>query len=183
MGTGIALLEQVLAGEPAAFAELTEAGWPRFGTGIIRSGLVERADLRQEAAEVLLAAAQSYDPAQGDFRAVAVARVRQRLRKILCAERRRRSRVQPMEVSENEEPEAVQERFVAEIEDPRLAGALRRLSPRLRAVIARAYWQGASIGQIAHAEGTTADTVRTARRRALVLLRLEMDRRGWRRRG
>ena len=100
-------MEQVLAGEPAAFAELTEAGWPRFGTGIIRSGPIERADLRQEVAEALLAAAQSYDPAEGDFRAVTVARVRQCLRKILSAERPRRLRVQPMEVSENEEREAV----------------------------------------------------------------------------
>ena len=175
----VAVLERVLAGDADVFAELIADAWPRFGTGLLASGALDRGDLEQEAAAVLVETARSFDPAEGDFRELAVGRVRRHLRSILRAERRRRSHLvrlagQDVATARGADP------LAGEVEHPRLVRLLKRMSPRVRAVIARVYWQDASTTDIARAEGRPVESVRQARLRALVLLRQELRSRRWR---
>jgi RNA polymerase sigma factor (sigma-70 family) len=164
-----ALLERVLAGDLPVIRELIAESWPRAGFAFGRVA-ADREELEQVAAQHLFEAARSYTAAAGPFRPYAVERLRRQLVRFVSRERRRRARFAPLETQA--EPSAeMRTRVNGEVEDPRLFRALRRLSPRLRALIARIYWDGATNGELAAEEGADPRAIRAARRRAERALR------------
>src|SRR5437870_4632742 len=120
----VGVRERVLSGDMALITELVEAGWPRFGRGLIGRG-VERAELVQEATRAVYEAARAFDPREGDFRDVAVDVVRRRLRSVLRRERRRRERLVTLTALDAETIGAPEERdrFADQVESPDLARA------------------------------------------------------------
>jgi RNA polymerase sigma factor (sigma-70 family) len=183
LGASALLLERVLAGDEAAIEPLVVAAWPRLGRRSWQSLAYE--EVRVEALEELVEAAHAYraEPT-GDFAEFAVARMQRRLSRLIRAERRRRTRLFPLLPSDDgRAATGMRTRFDDEVESPALANALRRLSPRQRALIARMYWQGLTAGDIAAQDGTGAEAVRRRRRRAEAALRRALTSspkgRGW----
>lgn len=174
-GGGAAVLERVLAGDGAAIDELVAAAWPRLGRGRFR---YDSADLRQEAIAELLAVAHEQREQPDDFARVALARVKRRLAQVVRAERTRSARIRPLAPGDDErvgyEPAT---RLSEQVESPALGRALRRLSPRERAVIARVYWREMSAAEIARREGVGPLAVAKLRRQAEAALRQALGRR------
>jgi len=172
-GASALLLERVLAGDEEAIQPLVAAAWPRLGRRSWAS--LEHEEMRVEAVGALVEAAHEYQAAPapgGDFAEFAVARVQRRLAAVLRAERKRRTRLRPLFPSDDERATTeLRTRFDQQVESPRLAGALRRLPPRQRAVIARIYWQGLTSAEAAAAEGVGSERVRRLRRAAEAALR------------
>jgi RNA polymerase sigma factor (sigma-70 family) len=171
------LAERVLSGDRHAIDRLVEAAWPRAALG--HGGSLPADDLRQEACTELIAAARGYDPARdGDFAALAVARARRCLERLLRADRRRRARLRSIQLDALPAPgdPAVQPGTGPEDGDGnrRLARALSTLSPRLRAVIVRSYGREMSDAEIAAEYGVSPTAIERARRRAAALLRHEL---------
>jgi len=165
-----ALLERVLAGDEAAMQGLVTAAWPRLGRG---GPGVDHAELRQEAmAELVAVAHEERERPTGDFGELAVARLKRRLAAVVRAERKRAARVRALG-PEDDDRGAVEmdTRLTAQVESPALAGALRRLSPRERAVIVRLYWQEMTAVEIAARDGVDPAAVRRLRGRAEAALR------------
>jgi RNA polymerase sigma factor (sigma-70 family) len=173
--SGNTLVGRVLSGDERSLDRLVDAAWPRAALRHPRA--LPSGDLRQEAYEELIATARRYDPARdGDFAALAVARVRRRLERVLRADRRGRPQTVRLEALPGpagssgrpgpwpDEPAG----------NPRLARALGTLSPRLRAVIVRSYGRGMSDAEIAVEYGLSPAALERARRRATALLRDEL---------
>jgi RNA polymerase sigma factor (sigma-70 family) len=171
-----AVQARLLAGDAHLLAELVAAsavGLRPSETG--HSGAIDRAELEQEAARALLELASSFDPRDGDFRTYAIDHAHRRLARLLRAERRRRSRIFPLDGRDEARLAAdPTTRFDAEVENPRLRRALRRLSPRLRALIARIYWDGRTTREIADEQGGSAEATRRMLNRAQARLRALM---------
>jgi RNA polymerase sigma factor (sigma-70 family) len=173
------LVGRVLSGDERAIDQLVAAAWPR--AALAHSTALPTGDLRQEACAELIETARGYDPARdGDFAALALARMRRRLERLLRAERRRRARLGTFQLDRLPAP-----RPAAPIDEPdanrRLERALATLSPRLRAVIVRSYGRDMTDAAIATEYGTTPAAIERARRRAAALLKNEL--RGHRRPG
>jgi RNA polymerase sigma factor (sigma-70 family) len=172
---GVGVRERILAGDMVLIAELVEAGWPRFGRGPIGRG-AEHAELVQEATRAVYEAARAFDPREGDFRDVAVDVIRRRVRSLLRRARRERGRLVALNWRDADEIPGTEDRdpFADQVESPELARALRRLSPRLRALLVRVYWQGRTTTEVAAEQGVSPEALRRARRRAEAMLRREL---------
>ncbi|HEY3083228.1 MAG TPA: sigma-70 family RNA polymerase sigma factor [Chloroflexota bacterium] len=171
------LVGRVLAGDEGAIDRLIDAAWPRAALGHPNS--LPAGDLRQEACQELIAAARGYDPARdGDFAALAVARMRRRLERLLRADRRRHARLRPARLDAlpaPADPAALSGPGADEPEgNRRLVRALGTLPPRLRALIVRSYGRDMGDADIAAEYGLSPDAVERARRRAAALLRNEL---------
>jgi RNA polymerase sigma factor (sigma-70 family) len=172
--SGDGLVGRVLDGDWRAIERLVGAAWPR--AGLAHTGGVEASDLRQEACAELIAAARSYDPARdGDFADLAVARVRRRLGRLLRAAARARRRL-PTVPLDGQALAGEPSDTVDAGRNPRLARALARLSPRLRAVIVRSFVRGMSDAEIAAEYRLSRGALERARRRAAAQLRAELRR-------
>jgi RNA polymerase sigma factor (sigma-70 family) len=176
-------VERVAAGDPLAVDTLVALGWPRLPRlGSLGPG-IEAADLRQEAAMTAIAVARQFaGDANAHFVELAILQVRRRLEAIVSAERRRRARRDPADVEAVAPAVDMETRFADEVSDARLATALGRLPPRLRTVLARAYWQGLSAAETAARDGGNPRAVHQLRRRAEALLRAQLNGRATRRR-
>lgn len=183
LGASALLLERVLAGDEAAIQPLVAAAWPRLGRRSWHS--LAHEEVRVEAIEELVEAAHAYRAAPtGDFAEFAVARMQRRISRLIRAERKRRTRLFPLLPSDDDRAATgMRTRFDDEVESPALANALRRLSPRQRALIVRIYWQGLTAGEVAALDGTGASAVRRRRRAAEAALRRALTSppagRGW----
>lgn len=171
------LLERVLAGDEAAMQGLLSAAWPRLGRG---GPWVDHAELRQEGlAELVALAHEQRARPSGDFAELAVARLKRRLAAVLRAERRRAVRLRALGPDDDDRRAVeLETRLDAQVESAGLAGALRRLSPRERAVIVRIYWQEMGATEIAEREGLHPAAVRRLRGRAEAALRRALGTRG-----
>ena len=168
------LFERVRAGETDAVDSIVRLAWPSFRSAhTLNAKGFDRAEFRTDVASEIILAAHDYQPTRdGAFTDYALTRARRHINALLKAEQRRHARVSRLteEVQDRLGTEMTT-RFATEVENPQLASALRRLSPRLRAVIVRLYWQEYSINEIASAEGCAPTAVRQARRRAEATLR------------
>lgn len=179
------LVDRVLAGDVAAMERLVQAAWPRLG-GLHR--LVEPAELRQEALAELVALArgQLRRPAAGagggaqhdaaaddrEFAELAIVHLRRRMAQVARAAQRRSGRLRSLGPADEERAASELETGLdAQVGSPDLAGALRRLAPRERAVIARVYWQEMTAAEIAARDGVDPAAIRKLRRRAEAELR------------
>ena len=168
------LVDRVRTGEPDAVDSIVRLAWPSFGAARAwNTRVMDRAELRAELASEIVLAAQDYQSTRdGAFTDFALTRARRHVNTLLKAEQRRRTRLVPMTaVDPVRLGTEMSTRFATEVENPRLASALGRLSPRLRGVIVRVYWQGYSTNEIASADGCAPAAVRQARRRAEATLR------------
>lgn len=170
----ISVAEKVLAGDERVIGELVARAWPRFGMG---AGGLTGEEMRQEACAELVEAARAHDGARdGDFAALAVARARRRMARVLRAERRRRSRLTPLAPDGGPDGRATVpgERFGSGWANPRLDRALARLSPRLRAIVALSFGEDASDADIGRRLRASAGAIGRARRRAEAALRADL---------
>ncbi|HUE75541.1 MAG TPA: sigma-70 family RNA polymerase sigma factor [Chloroflexota bacterium] len=157
------MVERAKSGESAATIAVIE-----YFDSVIRpySRRGERDDVRQEAAVCLITEIHAYDVARcGDPEKFLRNRLHARLSQYLRAERRRNIGQVPL-------ARAPLDRLVTasplhpRAPGPRLASALRRLSPAQRSVLYRLYWQGKKAMDIAHEDGTTYETIRAIHHRA-----------------
>lgn len=163
-----ALAERVLAGDIDLIRTLVETSMSRISA--VHRGLgYDMRDLRQEAVGELLEAAGAYQPERdGNFVRLVAQRIRRRVGAMVKLERRRLARLERLNVLDESWHPAIgmETRFDGEVSNPRLARELGRLSPRLRAAIARTYWQDLNVEQAARRDGVNPEAVRRARRRA-----------------
>ncbi len=139
-------------------------------------GVVDADDLRQEARLQTIDLLRDYRPERnGNLEAYLRTKLRWRVANYLRAERRR-GRAVPLDEETIRHPSAeLQTSLHAGFENPRLAGALRRLSPRQRAVIARIYGQERATRQIAAELGVSPQAVTALRRRAEASLKRDLE--------
>jgi RNA polymerase sigma factor (sigma-70 family) len=137
---------------------------------------VEPADVEQEAAAQACALIRDYDPRRGASLPVYVGRLlKWRLANYLRAEARRAAHA-PLEAARLDEiADEAADTPEPCLEAPHLRRALRRLSPRQRAVIAGIYWRERTARQVAAELGVTSQAVNAARRKAEDILRRELS--------
>ncbi|MCL5025951.1 MAG: sigma-70 family RNA polymerase sigma factor [Chloroflexi bacterium] len=145
----------------------------------VRAGVVDEDDLRQEARAQMIGLLREYQPRlNSNLEAYLHTKLRWRIANYLRAERRRNRLAVPLNEDTMQHPAVeLETRLHAGLEHPRLGNALRRLSPRQRAVIARFYGHEQSVRQIAGALGVTPQAVTALRRRAEAALREELEER------
>jgi RNA polymerase sigma factor (sigma-70 family) len=168
------LAERILAGDRAVIDRLVESSWPALRWAV-PGALTDPAELRQAARAELVEIARAYEPARdGDFAAHAGRRLRRLVDRVLRRERRRRDRQIPLD----QLPEELHPRVPAPPGTPprnrRVRRALRRLPPRLRAVIVRLYYRELTAREIAAQDGTHPDELERAHRRALARMRRDL---------
>lgn len=139
----------------------------------VRTGVVDEDDLRQEARTQMIGLLREYRPQlNGNLEAYLHTKLRWRVANYLRAERRRIRAAVPLDEDAIKHPAVELESHLnVGLAHPRLGNALRRLSPRQRAVIARFYGQEQTVRQIAGALGVTPQAVTALRRRAEAALR------------
>ena len=170
------LAERVLAGDQAAIEGLVQSCSPALRWGV-PGALTDAAELRQAARAELVGIARADEPARdGDFAAHAGRRLRRLVDRVLRRERRRRDRQIPLDQLPEELHPCVPEPPEAPPRNRRVRRALRRLPPRLRAVVVRLYYRELSALEIAAQDGTHPNELERARRRALA--RMKRDLRG-----
>jgi RNA polymerase sigma factor (sigma-70 family) len=157
------LIERAKSGERAATIAVIEHFDPVIRP-YFRHG--EREDVCQEASVCLIAEIATYDVVRcGDADHYLRRQLNARLTQYLRAERRRRISQVPL-------VRAPLDRLVGaspvnlQAPGPRLASALKRLSPVQRSVLYRLYWQEKDATEIAGEDGTTHQTVQARHRRA-----------------
>ena len=167
-------------GDPDALQDLCQLCRPVLTATVegfarrARADGVDMEDLHQEAAEDLLELARGFDPTRGPaFGAYLRSNLRWRLANYLRAEERRMG---PFEKGVGVEvlDEIAAPQPAPPLANPKLARALRHLSPRQRMVVAGIYWQERSVADVAHELGVTRQSVTALRRRAEKVLRDEM---------
>lgn len=137
---------------------------------------VDADDLSQEAAEQFVDLVRSYDPSRGTNLTTYLQRkLKWRVANFLRAEARRAGHL-PLDAAPLDR---LADEAAASPSDPpsnpRLARALRQLSPRQRAVIAGLYWQDRSTREVAATLGISSQAVTALRRRAEGLIRRELS--------
>jgi RNA polymerase sigma-70 factor (ECF subfamily) len=139
----------------------------------VRAGIADEDDLRQEARMQTYCLLRDFRPElNGNMEAYLRVKLRWRVANYLRAERRRRRLLVPLEEETLNHPtEEPAPTVWAGLDHPHLERALRGLSPRQRAVIARFYWQEQTVRQIAGALGVSPQAVTALRRRAEAALR------------
>jgi RNA polymerase sigma factor (sigma-70 family) len=164
------------AGRSANSVAPADRGCDRPGDEASPASGVEPADVEQEATTQVCALIREYDASHGTSLPVYVGRLlKWRLVNYLRDEARRASHA-PLEAARLEEiadetadmPEPC---LVA----PRLRRALRKLSPRQRAVIVGIYWRQRTARQVADELGLTKQAASGARRKAEEILRRELE--------
>jgi RNA polymerase sigma factor (sigma-70 family) len=126
----------------------------------------ERDDVHQEAAVCLIDNIATYDATRcGDVETYLRNRLHARLTMFLRAERRRRTGQIPLARAPlNRLADAPG--YALQAPGPRMASALRKLSPMQRSTIYRLYWQEKKAAEIAREDGTTYEKVQATHRRA-----------------
>jgi RNA polymerase sigma factor (sigma-70 family) len=137
---------------------------------------VEPADVEQEATTQVCALIREYDASHGTSLPVYVGRLlKWRLVNYLRDEARRASHA-PLEAARLEEiADETSDMPEPCLVAPRLRRALRKLSPRQRAVIVGIYWRQRTARQVADELGLTKQAASGARRRAEDILRRELE--------
>jgi RNA polymerase sigma factor (sigma-70 family) len=136
---------------------------------------VERGDVEQEAARALCELALEYDPDRGvPLAAYFKAKLGWRLRHYLRQERRRSGHLPLDEIDVEAIPQAVVEMPEPGIASPRVARAIRRLSPRQRAVIAGVFWRERTERELAGELGVSHQAISALKRRAEASLRKQL---------
>ncbi len=136
---------------------------------------VERSDVEQEAARALCELALEYQPDRGTpLAAYLKSKLGWRVSHYLRNEKRRTGHL-PLEAVDVEAiPESVVEAPTPGISSPRIARALRRLSPRQRAVIAGIFWRERTEVELASELQVSYQAVASLRRRAEASLRKQL---------
>ena len=150
-------------------ASVTRRWWRGLPTG------VERADVEQEASKCLCELILAYDPARGSpLGAFLKASLGWRVSHFLRAEARRarHGRLDDLDVEEIADSVVVDP--TPGIANPRVARALRRLSPRQRGVIAGIFWRDRTTKELAAELSVTPQAVTALRRRAEQVIREEL---------
>ena len=131
-------------------------------------------DLAQETARHFCELVRAFDPAQGTNLTTYLQRkLRWRVVNFLRAEKRRAGHLRLEAAQLDRLAEEMGHARHDDLASPRLARALRRLSPRQRTVIAGIYWQERRAGELARQLGITPQAVTALRRRAEAALRRE----------
>jgi len=137
---------------------------------------VEPGDLEQEAAQQFCELVRAFDPDRGvNLTTYLQKALKWRVASFLRAEARRAGHL-PLESADLSR--LADEMAVSpspERASPRLARALRQLSPRQRAVIAGLYWRERTAGEMARELGVTPQAVTALRRRAEAAIREELS--------
>ena len=137
---------------------------------------VEPGDLEQEAAQQLCELVRAFDPDRGvNLTTYLQKAVKWRVASFLRAEARRAGHL-PLESADlSRLADEVAAFRSPERTSPRLARALRQLSPRQRAVIAGLYWRERTAEEMARELGVTQQAVTALRRRAEAAIRKELS--------
>ncbi len=136
---------------------------------------VERSDIKQEAVRCLCELALEYEPGRGiPLGAYLKAKLGWRVTHYLRQEKRRSGHL-PLDVVDLEAiPESIVEAPTPGIASPRIARAIRRLSPRQRAVIAGVFWRERTERELARELNVSHQAVAALRRRAEASLRKQL---------
>ena len=137
---------------------------------------MEPGDLEQEAAQQLCELVRAFDPDRGvNLTTYLQKAVKWRVASFLRAEARRAGHL-PLESADlSRLADEVAAFRSPERTSPRLARALRQLSPRQRAVIAGLYWRERTAEEMARELGVTQQAVTALRRRAEAAIRKELS--------
>lgn len=137
---------------------------------------VERADVEQEAAQALCELALTFDPARGiPLAAYLKAKLGWRVAHYLRQEQRRTGHLPLESIDVESIPESVANLPSPGIASHRVARALRRLSPRQRAVIAGIFWRERTAREMAIELQVSHQAVAALKRRAEAAIRRELD--------
>jgi RNA polymerase sigma factor (sigma-70 family) len=169
-GDSTAQAEVLCQLHPLIAGAIAQALQRRLPTG------VEPADVEQEAATQVCALIREYDASRGTSLPLYVGRLlKWRLVNYLRDEARRAGHA-PLEAARLEEiADETADMPEPCLQAPRLRRALRKLSPRQRAVIVGIYWRQRTARQIAHELGVTRQAANDSRRRAEDILRRELE--------
>ncbi len=133
---------------------------------------VDRSDVEQETAAALCELAREFEPDRGiPLGAYLKAKLGWRVWHYLRGERRRTGHLPLDAVDVEAIPDSVVETPTPGVASPRVARALRRLSPRQRAVIAGIFWRERTEREIARELNVSHQAVTALRRRAEASLR------------
>jgi RNA polymerase sigma factor (sigma-70 family) len=137
---------------------------------------IERADVEQEAACAFCQLVLAYDRTRNvPLAAYLKAKLRWRVAHFLRGERRRTGHLNLDEVDLDSIEAAIVEMPSPSIVSPRVARAIRRLSPRQRAVIAGLFWRERKASELAVELGVSHQAVASLRRRAEASIRRELS--------
>ncbi len=166
--------------EPESLAELCERFRPLLGAVAARyrslPAGVERSDVEQEAARALCELALEYEPARGiPLSAYLRAKLGWKVSHYLRQEKRRTGHLPLDTVDVEAIPDSTVEAPSPGIASPRVARAIRRLSPRQRAVIAGIFWRERTEKEIARELNVSHQAVTALRRRAESSLRRQLS--------
>jgi RNA polymerase sigma factor (sigma-70 family) len=166
-------------GDRAALGVLYERYQPLLGSvARARRGLpigVEREDVEQESAALLCELVLSFQPERGvPLRGYLKAKLGRRVSHFIRAEARR-TRHQPLDEATVERlADSTVEMPTPGIANPRVARALRRLSPRQRGVIAGLYWRERTVKELAGELKVSRQAVTAVQLRAESAIRREV---------
>ncbi len=167
-------------GDGPALRALCDRYWP-LAAGVIakmvsrRPAGVDVADVEQEAAEQLCEMIRQFDPSRRvNLTTYLQKGLKWRVANYLRAEARRAAHLPLAAAPLHQLADEAADSPSLGLDNPRLGRALRRLSPRQRAVIAGFYWRERTTEELSAELGVTPQAVTGLRRRAEGALRREL---------